>query len=331
MSDFVGSTSQGFAKSDKNCLNSQLDENRERFGTGDGSTKADNLIILCEKVQKDVLGLNIPSALLGKLFEPKRQLYGILKSLQELLVLVKEQMSTLKREAPRYDSKLGVKANGYRSFHSINCKVVGILTGFLIKLQEKPHEGYDVSFKTELEYWVNYLAKLSKVTSYLIDLEKLAKDGHYCLFPEVLDLKANATLEKISESVALEDVSLFFGRGAAIHVHGEVRNAILFLIRVQAIASDLPYFSSHSFSKILASFVYSNFCLKYLYDDKYLGQRILSNARNQQVTFCKRFYNASELPVADFLMKFAAPTVPTNVVIPIPPKRIIIKDKSVVI
>lgn len=297
--------------------------------------KINNIILLCEKVQKDVLSQPLPhcsSLMLEKLspnISTKQQFYESLKKLWEILLLVKDQVTLFEEFGPSYDSKIGVKANGYRSFLSINCKVIDKITGFLIKMQTNRHilpQKVYLSFNTEFEYWIKYLEKLTKVNSYLVDLQKLAKEGHYRLFPENLDIKSDTTIESISESVALEDVSIFFDRGGGFHVHEEVRPTVKFLIGFEAFVSDIPYFSSNSLIEIFCSFASSYLGLKYFYDFHYLGKRILDNARNQQVTFCKRFYNASELPIADTVMVFGTPSMLTNTLISIPPKRIILEN-----
>ena len=300
--------------------------------------KFDNIILLCEKTQRDVLSLplnpNYSSLMLEKLsmkMSTKQQFYESLKRLWEILLLVKDQVTLFLEFGPRYDSKLGVKANGYRSFLSINCKVIDKITGLLIKMQSdrqiSPQNVY-LSFKSEFEYWIEYLDKLSKVNSYLVELQRLSNEGQYHLFPDVLDLKSNPTIESIAEAVALEDVSIFFDRGGGFHVHEEVQPTVKFLIGFEALLSDIPYFSTNSLVDNLYSFASSYLGLKYLYDFEYLGKRILANARDQQVTFCKRFFNASELPIADMVMVLGTPSISTNTLISLPPKRIIIEDKE---
>ena len=321
------------------AIEMRLNFNKNLSGSTDNENvmKFDNLILLCEKVQRDVLSQPLPnysSLMLEKLslkISTKQQLYETLKKLWEILLLVKDQVSVFEKFGPLYDPKIGVKANGYRTFLSINCKVIDKITGFLLKMQTdlrvSPQKAY-LSFKSEFEYWIEYLQKLSKVNSFLVDLQKLSNDGQYRLFPDSLDIRSNSEIESISEAVALEDVSIFFDRGGGFHIHEEVRPTVKFLIGFEAFISDLPYFSSNSFSEIVGSFVSSYFGLKYFYDFKYLGNRILENARDQQVTFCKRFYNASELPIADTVMVLGTPAISTNTLISIPPKRIIIEDKA---
>ena len=55
--------------------------------------KVDNILVLCEKVQSDLLGRHIPyHSMEGNVFqENKQQLYGTLKTLQEVLILVRKQ------------------------------------------------------------------------------------------------------------------------------------------------------------------------------------------------------------------------------------------------
>ena len=313
-------------------VNGHLDN--DRFGNDcDEVMKIDNILVLCEKVQKDLLGQQIPCHSLSEnIFQQnKKELYGTLKTLQGVLILVKHQISLIEGFAPQYDSRVGVKANGYRTFLSINGKVVDKLTEFLMRMQVKQPSYFSnyTNFKASFEYWIKYFAKLSKLNSFLIEMQRQANDGHYHLFPDVLDIKSNSSLENISEAIALEDVSVFFdGRGGGIHVHAEVQNTITFLIGFEACAADLPYFSSYSFKKIVGSLLSSYFGIKYFYDFEYLGEKIFTNAREQQVNFCKRFYNASELPIADYLMVFGAPSVSTNELISIPPKRLMIEDKD---
>ena len=281
--------------------------------------KLANLTILCEKVKNDML---------SNLCQPKQNIHATLQKLCDVLIVVKNQVSLIERFASHYDSRVGVKANGYRSFITINCTVVNKLTGFLVKLQEKSQQNYDKSFETEFEYWVRYFSKLSKINSFLIELQKIAMRYQYQLFPAVHDIKANPALENISEAIALEDVSIFFGQGVGIHVNLEVRRVIQLFLVFQAFISNLPFFSSYPLLKTLGSLVSSFFGLRYLYDSEYLAKKILSNAREQQVTFGKRFYNSSELPIAEHVIKIGAPSISTNVLISIPPKRIIIENKD---
>ena len=327
MLSYLRQTSFGFDVSKLKPRHVQLNDDfsSNDDGGGEGEMKIENLFMLCQKMQNDY---SMP----GIVFRSKHSLHGTLIKLQETLQLAKSQISTIESFAPQYDPKIDdVKANGYRSFLSINYRVIDKLMSSLMILQSQHYLAsfYDVSsIQKEAEYWIGYLYKLSKLNTFLLEMHRLASCGNYSLFPEILDLNSNPILKTLSEAIALEDTSIFFDKGAGLHVHEEVRKTINFLIFCEACASDLPYFSGHSWWKILGSLISSNVCLKYLYDFNYLGRRLLSNAREQQLTFCKRFYSTSELPIADFLMTLGTPFVSTNVVIHIPSSRISVQDSD---
>ena len=159
---------------------------KDRIGDDcDEVMKIDNSFLLCEKIEKDLLGQQIPCHSLSRnIFQQnKQELYGTLKKLQEVLILVKTQISLIGGFAPQYDSRVGVKANGYRTFLSINGKVVDKLTGFLMRMQINKQGYFYKNFKANFDYWIKYLAKLSKLNSFLIEMQRQANDGHYHLFP----------------------------------------------------------------------------------------------------------------------------------------------------
>ena len=223
MLSYLRQTSFGFDVSKLKPRHVQLNDDfsSNDDGGGEGEMKIDNLFMLCQKMQNDY-------SMHGIVFRSKHSLHGTLIKLQETLQLAKSQISRIESFAPQYDPKIDdVKANGYRTFLSINYRVIDKLMSSLMSLQSQHYLAsfYDVSsIQKEAEYWIGYLYKLSKLNTFLLEMHRLASCGNYSLFPEILDLNSNPILKTLSEAIALEDTSIFFDKGAGLHVNEEVRN-----------------------------------------------------------------------------------------------------------
>ena len=303
---------------------------------GEVFNKIVDLRILCEKVKADFLELVSPSRenkrILVWVTQQTRNLLKILENLCQKLETVKSQMVLLESQAHHYDSKIGdIKANGYRSFISINGSAIDKLMGFAMRLQEKSGQQKccsDKSFTNEFEYWVKYFSALSNINGFIIELKAIVSNEKFQLFPQILDVKSSPTLEYISKAIALEDVSIFFDQGIGFHLHEDTRVAMQMFLYMEAFCSGSPLFSSESFLETMGAQTSSLFGLKFINDSKYLAKTVLSKSRLQQISFCKTLFSFTENPVFQKMIKLQSPSVLINTLIPIQPNVLIIYKKD---
>lgn len=307
---------------------------------GDVSSKIVDLRIIYEKVKMDLLALVSPSPeetkrILVWVTLEQRCLLTIIEKLCETLDIAKGQMIELEQHAHHYDSKIGgIKANGYRSFICINGIVIDKLTEFALKLQEMNHQKNgtkDKNFVRDLQYWVKYLAVLSNINAYLIELKKIVSHEKYQLFPEKLDVKSSPNLEYISKGMAMEDVTIFFDQGIGLHLHEDTRFAMQMILYIEALCSGCPLFSSESFLEAMGAQTSSFFGLRFINSSNYLAKTVASKSRQQQISFCKTIFSFTENPVFQKMTKYYSPKVCINNMIPVEPDVLIIqrKDQSV--
>ena len=107
-------------------------------------------------------------------------------TLASKLDLFHQQLSTIATFAPNYDSKIGVKANGYRSFIKIAAKLLEILTRILEKAN---HSGDQSQWSRNYQHWVKCLDMLITLNSFLLDLHEVHHQDSDKLFPDKPDLR----------------------------------------------------------------------------------------------------------------------------------------------
>lgn len=288
-----------------------------------------DLMQICKKIQEDSKTKNVQQYI-SKVLISKNIFLANMQKLDDVLCLVTKQVNLIDGFAEEYDPTINTHANGYRSFIFINGVVADTLIKLLIKHQEttQKQKYIDSVFIEEVRYWVMVFDKLSHINSFLIEIQRISSQNNYIMFPDTPDIKAIAGLENISNAIALEDVSIFFEQGVGFHINEEPRNVIKTFVLGQAFLSDSPFFTSRSFLHTLYSQIESFCGIKYMFNSKYLAAKILSNAREQQLSFCKKFFNCTEWAMVHRMNQLSSPLISTNVLITISPNHISIKAKN---
>ena len=126
-----------------------------------------------------------------------------------------------------------------------------------------------------------------------LELHEELPDGQ--LFPDKPDLKANPKVMEWSERIGLEDFSIFFGRGAGLHMTASSKRMLSLLMYSQAMFADIS--ANSLFSKVTNWLGNGMVGITYLTNPDYMGDRIYANARQSQVYFAKSFFGMSEMNI----------------------------------
>ena len=258
----------------------------------------------------------------------KHPLIITLQNTESLLTLVTSQLKVMENFVSRYDPSIGGEVNGYRSFIEINGKAIDQLVKEFAKNTEDKTTLFSHSLSNGFSYWIKYLEKLSHINSYLIEIQRISSQQGFSFFPDTPDIKEIQELESVARTIAVEDVSIFLDQGLAMHINEEPRKLLKTVLVGQSYSALTPFLSTKSYKEILTSLLFSLGGIKYLLDSQYLSKQALSNARTEQVTFCKKFYNFPEFRLINKMSKLNCPNISTNELIPIEPKPIFIKDNQ---
>ena len=258
----------------------------------------------------------------------KHPLIITLQNIESLLSLVTSQLIIMENFVSGYDPSIGGEVNGYRSFIAINGIVADQLVKEFARTKKDKATLFPNSLSNAFSYWIEYLEKLSHINSYLIEIQRISSQQGFLFFPDVPDIKNIKELESVARTIAVEDVSVFLDQGLAIHINEEPRKPMKTFLVGQGCCAMSPLFSTRAYKEILTSLFHSLGGMKYLMDSQYLSKQALSNARAEQVTFCKKFYNFSEFRLINKMSSLNFPSISTNYLIPIEPKPIFIKDNQ---
>ena len=262
------------------------------------SAEFNNLILLCGKVKADLI--------------PPSKLYVLVGDLFEKLPSYREQLVKIENIAPLYNAKIGTVGNGYYSFIGVTVNVVKKLTLCLLHLDRNKN---DSKAQDDLGYWIKYADKVMFLNECLIEMHVDASEGQ--LIPDFPDLTKSERMYRMSEKLGFEDVSVFHGRGLGIHVVQGMRKILRPLQFFQAMYADV--YDGSIVSRVGRCL--SNYGgLKYVLNYEHLAQRVYFNARDQQVDFCKSFFNMSEMDLIGKVLRVGH-HLKANYLIKLPPEQ----------
>ena len=201
---------------------------------------------------------------------------------------LQDQVQSITNFAPRYDSKTGVKGNGYRSFIRISGSFVAILAEKLIRITTA--KSVSVAEAEELSFSLDFLRKLVELNDFVLEIQALKPDGDE-IFPDMPDLKH---VEEMALKMGKTDFSHFYGRYAGFHYRGDFKLLAKPLLHLMANFGD---YYAPSFSAKLKRASAALFGIKYAADPDYMAKKIFKEIQEGQVDFCKTFYNMSEIGI----------------------------------
>lgn len=286
----------------------------------------DNILSLCERTNEDV-GAQEPLTSRG-VRPGKHRLSNSLMELATRLDTYNQQLTVIAEIAPLYDSKTGVKANGYRSFVRIAGTLVHIITELLLRIQVKGGTSHasDEDAK-ELFHWSRTVANMSTLNEFLLEMHQRNKEGgnSYQLFPEEPDIRASKETESLALRVATIDLSSMYGRGCGFHLRGDARKFCSVLTFGLAMYADV---SEGSILTSIRRMVDSRGGIKYGTDPDFLSIRVAKAIKEMPVNFCQSFYNMSESDLLGRPLRTKMGHIKTSHVIKLPPDELTIETKS---
>ena len=194
----------------------------------------------------------------------------------------------INKNVAHYDSKTGVKANGFRSL----VKIVGILAGHCVKVYKTiKHQvttlgNVSSEVGEDLHTWSTVLEKIIEIMELAVEI----KDSHDKLYPDKLDYQAAHVL-RMTQKVKNMDVTPFYGSALGFHMQGDSRGMMHDLAICMASYSDI--YGGNILGKI-KRLRDSGYCWNYINDPKMMAKRVVQASRNMQIDFMQNFYNMSE-------------------------------------
>lgn len=231
----------------------------------------------------------------------------------------KDQIDQIQTFAPNYDSKTGVKGNGYRSFIRIAANFVPVVTAKVTSIKKKGLKNANGTDIQDLENLTECLDKLVELTGFIIEIHNLHSED--ILFPRQPDISDQA-VEDMSLRIALSDFSIFYGPVCGFHYGSDFRRFAKPLATFMATFADV--YEEDGYSAKLRKLAHSLFGARYVVDSKLLTSRLARTIRDKPVEFTKTFFNLSEMEFLhrnQFSVKSQRDGIKANCVLEIPLER----------
>ena len=300
----------------------------------ESEVRFDNVFALCEESATKYAGKNRDHVKVEDDDEPDHgedpkhlhlDIGSMLHRLSKLLERYQEQVDRISTFAPLYDSRTGVRANGYRSFVRIASSFVYILTDFLLDIHTRKRI-LTTSVEKGLRVRLACLEKLVLINDFLLEIESLEDSNElFPISPDVREEKA----EELSIKIAMSDFSCFYGSLCGFHIGGDCRRLARPLVTACASFGDVMGDGRNSYISRAGKLARSAFGIRYAADPELLAAKVSETVKEQQVDFCKNFYSLSEMNFLEShfgggggsARRGRPPQIKANLVIEIPPQR----------